>query len=373
MSWDMVTGDKPIAPSGTGGGQDEIKIETGKPKRIALILPNGSQPYSYFEHCLEVETFEGGQLVRTFRTIRCPKTTANPHAKCPLCDGQQVRRRVRHACNAWDYEINRVQKLNQGESVFKPIATSRKLGVDVLAADWIISRTGQDRNDTEYSATNAGVATFKLTPEIEAQLFDIESEYPPCSEEEMRNIVESAGGNWQMLIIPPALQYPTLTDALAHKMPNGKYKDQTMQAIWEADKSSRGFISFLATKSDRVSPEKAAAQVIYVRLGGANIPGVPLEDGAQQTGTDLPLSENTTAKPANTPATGGTTAPPVNADRQAKIAEINGLFTSQERFTKAGVGFGVIVELLKQVGGGKTNIQDFNDSELDALLAECKK
>lgn len=369
MSWDNITGDSNILPSGSNGGADEIRFESGVAKKLRLLMPADGQPYSYLEHCLEVEKFENGQMTRTFRTIRCPKTTTNPNAACPLCDGQQVRRRVRHACNVWDYDQNKVQKLNAGESVFKPIATARKMGADVLAMDWGVMKTGTDRNDTEYTATNLGATQFTL-PEG-AQLFDIQSDYAPCSIDEMRNIVESAGGDWDKLITPPALVFPTLADALAHVMPNGKHKGKTFQQMWDEDKSPRGMINFLATKSDRVSEEKACAQVIMVRLGGANIPGVPTEDGASApvdlTPQAVPQSAPT---PVSTPTPAETPKVEMSSGRQEKIQKINTIFSTNEKF-KAG-GFNVIIETMKKYGNGKTNITDFTDEELDALLKACE-
>lgn len=371
MSWDQITGDSSILPGSGSGGQDEIKLESGKAKKIRLILPAGHEPYSYLEHCLEVETIENGQMVRTFRTIRCPKTTKNPNAPCPLCDGQQVRRRVRHACNAFDYDLNKVQKLNAGESVFKTIATTRKMGVDILGVDWGVMKTGEGRNDTTYTVTNLGMTPFEYNPEVHGQLFDIEQEYQPQTVEEMRAIVEGAGGNWDQLIIPPQLVFPTLQEALAHKMPNGKYKGQLFKDIWEADKSPRGFIAYLALKSDRQNAEKAAAQIIYSRLGGVHIDGVPMQDGAPaqaQTPQQTPPAQNTQPqgnqqKPADM---GNAMNPPVTADRQDKIAKINGIFSTSEKYVKG--GFNLIIEDMKKYGGGKTNVTDFTDAELDALL-----
>lgn len=362
MSWDAITGDAQILPSG-GGSADEVRFESGVAKRIRLLMPADGQPYSYLEHCLEIEKFENGQLVRTFRTIRCPKTTMNPNAPCPLCDGQKVRRRVRHVCNVWDYDQNKVQKLNAGESVFKPIATARKMGADVLAMNWGVMKTGTDRNDTEYTATNLGPSAFTL-PEG-TQLFDVMADYAPHSIEEMKAIVESAGGNWNELLTPPQLVYPTLQEALAHKMPNGKYKDQTMQQIWDADKSPRGMINFLATKSDRISPEKAAAQVIMVRLGGANIPGVPTTDG----GAPAPQQSAPIAQPQASAQPQAIAPAPASSDRQEMIKKINTAFSTADKF-KAG-GFNLIIETMKKYGNGKTNITDFTDAELSALLKAC--
>lgn len=378
MSWDNVLGESSILPSSSGGNADEIKFESGKMVKVRLLLPNGAEPYSYLEHCLEVETIENGQQVRTFRTIRCPKTSKNPNAPCPLCDGQQLRRRIRHACNVFDYETGKVQKLNAGEQVFKTIATTLKMGVDVLSVDWGIMKSGNDRNSTTYTVTNLGASQFEYNPEQHGALFNIEADYQPMTEDEMKAIVESAGGDWQQLIIPPTLAYPTLEEALNHVMPNGKYKGQTMRQIWDADKSPRGFISFLATKSDRQTEEKACAQVIYSRLGGVHIDGVPTDDNCVTTSTQAQTQTqtNTTAEQSTPTANGGTTPTPadnkqVSEDRQAKIAEVNKVFSTDEKYVKG--GFNVIIETLKKFGNGKSNIQDFTDAELDALLNGCKQ
>jgi hypothetical protein len=359
MSWDNITGEQSILPNSGNGGQDEIKFENGKAKKVRLLLPNGAEPYSYFEHCLEIETIENGQQVRTFRTMRCAKTQKNPNAYCPLCHGQQVRRRVRHACNVFDYELNKVQKLNAGTSVFEVLANTRKMGVDILGVDWGIIKTGEGRNDTKYTATNLGASQFDYNPEAHGALFDVEQEFVPHTIEDMKSIVEGAGGNWEQLTTPPELVYPTLQEALDHKMPNGKYKDMTLGQIWEADKSPRGFISYLAMKSDRQNAEKAAAQVIYARLGGVAIPGVPMEDDA----TAMPTAQSAPTK-VETPAE------PVSADRQDKINKINNVFATKEKYVKG--GFDVIIGEMKKYGNGKTNIQDFTDAELDALLGGCQ-
>lgn len=372
MSWDNITGDQSILPNGNGG-QDEIKLESGKSKKIRLILPNGAEPYSYMEHCLEIETLQNGQVQRIFRTIRCPKTSKNPSAPCPLCDGQQVRRRVRHACNVYDYDLGKVQKLNQGTQTFETIATTRKMGVDILGVDWGILKTGEGRNDTKYTITNLGASQFEYDPAVHGSLFDIEQEYAPQSIEEMQSIVEGAGGDWQALTTPPELVYPTLQEALAHKMPNGKYKDQTLGQIWEADKSPRGFIAYLAVKSDRQNEEKAAAQVIYHRLGGVPIDGVPDEDGqpAKKQESKQEAPAQTTAPKTDTPKQEAPAPAQPSNERQQKIAEINNIFSTKEEFKQG--GFNMIIETMKKYGNGKSNIADFSDTELDTLLTEIKK
>lgn len=382
MSWDNITGDVKILPGG-GGEVNEVKLEPGKPVRVKILLREGEQPYSYLEHAIENETIgQDGKPVRNFRTIRCPKTAKDPNAPCPICDGQRFRRRVRNAANCWDYEQGKVQKLNAGDGIWKPIATTRKMGVDVLAVDWGLMRTGTDRNDTQYTATNLG-AMQDPNPVPVDQLFDIEADYAPHTIEEMKAIVESMGLSWDWVCTPPQLEYPTLQAALAHVMPNGKYKDQTFQQIWQADQSPRGMINFLATKSDRITPEKAAAQVILVNLGGANIPGVPKYNadgsvanaGAVQTTPVAPAADQTPTQ-ATSPAgsttsnTQAATSAP-NGERQAKIDAINKIFATNEKFVKG--GFKVIMDTMKAAGNGKTNIVDFSDAELDALMAECQK
>lgn len=377
MGWDNITGDAKILPS--AGNINEVRFESGKPKKIRLLLREGEQPYSYLEHTLEVEKTEGGQVTRVFRTIRCTKTTNNPNAYCPLCDGQQLRRRARNAANVWDYESNSVQKLNAGDSVWKPIATTRKLGVDILSVDWAIMKSGQSRNDTEYATTNLGASAFQLP--ADAQLYDIEQEYAPHTVDEMKAIVESCGVTWESVINPPELAFPSLQDALAHVMPNGQHKDKTFKQMWDEDPSPRGMINFLATKSNRVTPEKAAAQVIMVNLGGANIPGVPKYDA---NGTVQVNSTPTTPTPAvnpiasapsvATPTANVTTgqSPTVTSNaRQDKINKINSLLSTKDKFVNG--GFAVVIDTMKSVSGGKTNIADFSDTELDAMIKVCEE
>ena len=381
MGWDNITGDAKIIPS--SGNMNEIRFESGKPKKVRLLLRDGEQPYSYLEHTLEVEKIENGQTTRVFRTIRCAKTSANPNAYCPLCEGQQLRRRARNAANVWDYDSGSVQKLNAGDSVWKPIATTRKLGVDILGVDWAIMKSGQTRNDTEYATTNLGASSFQLP--ADAQLFDIEQEYAPHTIDEMKAIVESCGVTWESVITPPELQYPTLQDALAHVMPNGKYKDQTFKQIWDADPSPKGMINFLATKSNRITPEKAAAQVILVNLGGANIPGVPVYNGngtVQVNSTQMPPKatapvatapvQTPTHAPAPAPAHAPVQTATINSSaRQDKINKINSLLSTKEKFVNG--GFSVVIDTMKSVSGGKTNISDFSDAELDAMIEACEK
>lgn len=376
MGWDNITGDAKILPS--SGNMNEIRFESGKPKKIRILLREGEQPYSYLEHTLEVERIENGQTVRVFRTIRCAKTANNPNAYCPLCDGQQLKRRARNASNVWDYDTGTVQKLNAGDSVWKPIATTRKLGVNILNCDWAIMKSGQTRNDTEYATTNLGESPFQLP--ADAQLFNIEQEYAPHTVEEMKAIVESCGVSWESVITPPELQFPTLQEALAHVMPNGKYKDQTFDQIWKADPSPKGMINFLATKSNRITPEKAAAQVIMVNLGGANIPGVPVYNSngtVEVNSTPVPQAQATPVTPNVQPkpvqsVTPAPTAQPVNsAERQDKINKINSLLSTKEKFVNG--GFGAVIDAMKSVSGGKTNIVDFTDAELDAMIELCEK
>jgi hypothetical protein len=370
MSWDNVTGDSKILPSG-GGSANEIKLESGKPKRIRLLDPT-KEPYSFLEHTVEVSRVENGQTITLFRTIRCPKTSKNPNAPCKICDGQQLKRRARNAGNVWDHDLGAVQKLCQGEDVWKPMATTRKLGVDIYGVDWVVLKEGSTRNDTKYSSTNMGPSPFQLP--ASAQLFDIEAEYAPHTEEEAKAIIESIGLKWEDVISPPSIDYsvfPTLDSALDHVMPNGKYKDQTFRSMWEADSSPKGMVNFLATKSDRISPEKAAAQIILVNLGGANIPGVPRFNGsapAQQAPTQ---TQSVPAQQTPPPQNNAGTQPANPSDRQNKIKQINDLLQSKKKFIDG--GFNLIMDTMKQVSGGKTNIVDFTDAELDKMLESCQK
>jgi hypothetical protein len=136
-------------------------------------------------------------------------------------------------------------------------------------------------------------------------------------------------------------------------------------------------INFLATKSNRVTPEKAAAQVILVNLGGATIPGVP-KYGANGTVevTSAPKQTPAVQSPTAVNATMAAPAPVqmnmVNSSaRQDKINKINSLLSTKDKFVNG--GFTVVIDTMKSVSGGKTNIADFSDAELDAMIQACEK
>lgn len=367
MGWAIVNGDERILPQ--TGMINEVKLESGKPKKLALLGQDG--PYSFFQHSLENDRIENGQTTSMYRTVNCPKTKATPNAYCPLCDGQQARRRIRHSISVWDYEDNTARLLTNGDDVFKPMGTLGKMGMDPSTMDWIVSKSGTTRNDISYSSVNAGPKQLQVVPDG-IEIPDPVLSYKPHSIDQMKEIVEGMGLNWDVLIVPPAIQYPgSLREALDHVIPNTKYKGQTMEQVWT---SNKGMIEFFS-KSNRVSPEKAMAQVILVALGGIKMDGVPdysnggtITQSKPQQNTQVASSTGQANQPANdTPVN-----PPSEAtgEKQAKIKEINTLLQSNQKFVKG--GYAVIMDTMKTAGNGKTSINDFSDEELDKMLELAK-
>lgn len=359
MGWGNITGEESMgALSG-----NEIILESGKPKKVVLRLADGEEPYSFFQHTFEVEKVENGQVTKVFRTVNCPKTKKNPHAPCPLCDGQQAPRRIRHAARAFEIESGAERYLAGGEQIWTPIATSVKLGIKVNEVVWGIMKQGSGRNDTSYSATNLGPITMPL-PECTLPATDIQ--YAPHTVDEMRSIAEGLGLNWATLIVPPPVQYQgSLQEALDHVVPNTKYKGQTMKQIWD---TNQGMIEFFAN-SNRVSPEKAAAQIILVALKGAVIPGVP---NYANGGSVTPPAQNIPSTPAPAQAPPAQTPPAQTSgvNKQAMINEINSLLSTKERFIKG--GYDAIISAMKEASNGKTAIVEFTDAELAKMLEICR-
>lgn len=375
LGWGVVNGDERIIPQ---SGVREMKLESGKPKRVALL---GSAPYSFFQHSLESEKIENGQVTTMFRTVNCPKTKDNPNAHCPLCDGQQARRRIRHSIAVWDYENNEATLLTNGDDVFKPMGTMGKMGMDPGTMDWVVSKSGTTKNDTTYSSVNMGPKQLPALPDG-TDIPDPIMTYKPNTVDEMKTLVESMGLNWNSLIVPPPVQYPeSLQEALDHVIPNTKYKGQTMKQVWDTNK---GMIEFFA-KSNRISEEKGCAQVILVALGGVQIDGVPnYANGGKVIQNSQPtVNPPVVNPPVNSQPTNDTTVnPPINnqptsapsatadGDRQAKIQQINECLQSNEKFVKG--GYTVIMETMKEASGGKTSINDFTDTELDKMIELVK-
>jgi hypothetical protein len=471
MSWGNIMGTETILPK--SGNSDEVIFESGKAKMLTVLLPRGSEPHSFFQHIFEYEMVDTQTGARTpaIKVVNCRKTKADPYAYCPLCEGQQVRRRIRHAAEVYDHELKQVKILAAGETVWKPIATIAALpGTDLLNLQFLISKTGQTRNDTNYAVTSM---PLQMALPAGIQLRDMTMLYPPTSIEEMRATAESLKMNWDLLIVPPPIKYfTTLEAALAHKVPNTKYKGQTMQEIYQ---NNKGMIEFFAN-SNRVSEEKAAAQMILVAYEGANIPGVPVFSpsqttayagyqgmygaqmqqaapqstvqqapmmGGQQVQGQNPVMGGYAAPAAqpqqpqmiiNSAGNGGNTyaaqqaptvipatpaQPQINAayaqvqqpvvqqpvvqqpvvqqpqiniggqpqinvgapaqpvvtgtpdDRRRKIDRINELLRTNKRVVA--MGFEGVMQTVTVIGHGKSSIVEFDDSELDAMIAECSK
>lgn len=361
MGWGNITGDEQLIPS---NGSNEVILESGKVKKVRLLLQSGEEPYSFFQHTMEVERVENGQTVRTFRTVNCAKTKKTPYANCPLCNGQQLQRRIRHAAPVWDYDTQSVKFLTGGQSIWEPIVTLKKMGIDPSTVDFAIMRSGQGRNDTSYSVQNMGASAFVL-PEGTV-IPNAEDEYRSHSEDEMKSMVESLGMVWANVIVPPPLKYQgSLQEALSHIVPNGKYKNQTMQQIWD---TNRGMVEYFAN-SNRITPEKSAAQIIMVALGGASIEGVP-----NYSGGSAQNPAQTTVQPAPNPAAPTPTptqpAPAQSGDKQLKINKINTLLASPKI---ASAGYNKIIDLMKSAGNGKTQIAEFSDAELDTMIKLCEE
>lgn len=369
MGWKNITGEEKIVPSsGSGAIGNMLSLENGKPSRVRLLLQGDQEPYSYLEHCIENETLgDNGQNVRNFRTVPCARTKEHPNAPCPLCDGQQSRRRVRHVAPVWDYDTNSVKFLNQGEDVYGVIGNSMKMGVDPSSVDWTIMRSGSGRNDTKYTIMPSAPTPFTWPADFTFP--DLAAMFAPATEDQMKAAVAAVGLDWNKIINPPELEYPkSIKDALDHVMPNGKYKGQTLGTLFSTNK---GMIDFLS-RSDRQSPEKAAAQVILVAMAGANIPGVPnyamggaAQQPAQQATNaskqEMSPPANTTPPAANTPPVGG---------KQDKINTANAELT--KAMTEGRVSSADIAPVLKECGNGKTNINMFTDEELDALISRLR-
>ena len=101
--------------------------------------------------------------------------------------------------------------------------------------------------------------------------------------------------------------------------------------------------------------------VQYTSTATAPAPTTP------NAGTPAPAPAKSTA-PAQTPTP---TATVNSSARQDKINKINSLLSTKEKFVNG--GFSVVIDTMKSVSGGKTNISDFSDAELDAMIEACEK
>lgn len=241
--WDSIG-----ASRDTGnGGSDIVKID-GTQKRLRLVLPP-TGPINSWSYALSAP--DDG-----YRTWVAPAKTEDFFA----INSAAFRLRAVHAALAYDYDEQKVLILEQGTQIWEGIKTLHGAGKDLNGRDIIINKKGTGRS-TEYTVVDADPTPFEVDL---SNAPDINARYVAPTKEQVIEDLRAMGFTApEQLFETSPLAYEV---AVATKVPFGKYKDKTMQDVFNIDSQ---YLNFLSTKIDRADIKEAARVVCNQLMGTA--------------------------------------------------------------------------------------------------------
>lgn len=241
--WDQIGASR---DTGNSGG-DIVRID-GAQKRLRLILPP-TGPINNWSYAISAP--DDG-----YRTWVAPPKTEDFFA----INSQAFRLRATHAALAYDYDEQKVLILEAGTQIWEGIKTLHKAGKDLNGRDIIINKTGAGRSTT-YTVVDADPTPF--TPDLTGAP-DLEGRYvAPTKEQVLEDLRQMGFTEPEQLFTTSPLDYNV---ALTTKVPFGKYKDKTMQDVYNIDSQ---YLLFLSTKIDRADIKEAARVVCNQLMGTA--------------------------------------------------------------------------------------------------------
>lgn len=153
MAWEDIE-------NGNSGNTVDIEYTKVKPGEVIKIRILDREPFSRWTHWLPKQS----------RTITCAGQG------CPICAVMKAQKENkedatysssrRHILHVWNYTTNRLEFFEQGNTVFKQLASFNKMLGDITTCDFKVMRTGE-KKDTAYTFMPEGV-----TPVAESILND---------------------------------------------------------------------------------------------------------------------------------------------------------------------------------------------------------
>lgn len=214
--------------SGGGGGGDANILQLQDNNRIRLIDLTDAREWK--QHRIP---FVGDEDKTPLFAV-CPGPKA-----CPACQknadekgNQRFSISKRFVTNVWDYASESVKVLIGGPQIFNEFRDAKKVGIDPLLSDWIITKSGA-KMKTSYKLARADASPFTATTAdaLRQGSHDLDKYDSPASSEKIFELIEQAGWNYDTLMGP----HFTLDEALAFVVPFGKCKNQTVEQILLSD------------------------------------------------------------------------------------------------------------------------------------------
>jgi hypothetical protein len=246
MSWNEID----AKPSSSTGSDDLLTI--GAQTKIRLLLTGGKtpgEPDSYRSYGIDTPTDGYATFIA-------------PEGEDFFGQNRQAfRLRYIHVGLVYDYSTSSIKILEAGNQIWKEIKKFRDMGIDVLASDLMLSKSGSGLG-TKYGVIYLPPAPLPFNPES-LPAPDLATRYRPSTYEGTLAALKRLGFvHPEQLFTPRPLAYDQATQI---KVPFGKFRDQTIADVLAADSS---YLDFLAGVDNPTVQQ--AARVVSNQIMGTS-------------------------------------------------------------------------------------------------------
>lgn len=173
--------------NGNNGGSVDIEYTKVKPGEVIKIRILDTEPFSRWTHWLPKQS----------RTLTCAGQG------CPICAVIKAQKENkeeltysssrRHILHVWNYTTNRLEFFEQGNTVFKQLASFHKMLGDITTCDFKVMRTGE-KKDTAYTFMPEGVTQIadNIKKEYAEKKIDFEERYKSPEIDDVKRLMAGA-------------------------------------------------------------------------------------------------------------------------------------------------------------------------------------
>ena len=246
MSWNEID----AKPSSSSGSDDLLTI--GAQTKIRLLLTGGKtpgEPDSYRSYGIDTPTDGYATFIA-------------PEGEDFFGQNRQAfRLRYIHVGLVYDYSTSSIKILEAGNQIWKEIKKFRDMGIDVLASDLMLSKSGSGLG-TKYGVIYLPPAPLPFDPNS-LPAPDLATRYRPSTYEGTLAALKRLGFvHPEQLFTPRPLAYD---QAIQIKVPFGKFRDQTIADVLAADST---YLDFLAGVDNPTVQQ--AARVVSNQIMGTS-------------------------------------------------------------------------------------------------------
>ena len=172
---------------GSQNNSTEVEYTKIKPGEVIKIRILDREPFSRWTHWLP----------KQMRTITCGGQS------CPICAVVKAQKENkedltystsrRHILHIWNYTTNRLEFFEQGNAVFKQLASFNKMLGDITSCDIKVMRTGE-KKDTAYTFVPEATSPIaeSIIKEYEEKKVNFEERFIPPDANDLKKLMAGA-------------------------------------------------------------------------------------------------------------------------------------------------------------------------------------